>query len=44
MRLGSAVVTAQQIGMAAVLVLVMLIVYAFFRFTELGLRMRASGL
>jgi branched-chain amino acid transport system permease protein len=42
-RLGSAVVTAQQIGMAAVLVLVMLIVYAFFRFTELGLRMRAAA-
>jgi branched-chain amino acid transport system permease protein len=42
-RLGSAVVTAQQIGMAGVLVLVMLIVYAFFRFTELGLRMRAAA-
>jgi branched-chain amino acid transport system permease protein len=43
LRVGSAVVTAQQIGMAAVLVLVMLIVYAFFRFTELGLRMRAAA-
>ena len=41
--LGSAVVTAQQLGMAGVLVLVMLIVYAFFRFTELGLRMRAAA-
>jgi len=43
LRLGSAVITAQQIGMAGVLVGVMLVVYAFFRFTELGLRMRAAA-
>jgi branched-chain amino acid transport system permease protein len=43
LRLGSAVITTQQIGMAAVLVGVMLLVYAFFRFTELGLRMRAAA-
>src|SRR5919199_2571615 len=43
LRLGSAVITTQQIGMALVLVAVMLLVYAFFRFTELGLRLRAAA-
>jgi branched-chain amino acid transport system permease protein len=43
LRLGSAVVTAQQLGMAAVLVLVMVVLYAFFRYTPVGLRMRAAA-
>jgi branched-chain amino acid transport system permease protein len=41
LRLGSAVITTQQLGMAGVLIAVMLLLYAFFRFTALGLRMRA---
>jgi branched-chain amino acid transport system permease protein len=41
LRVGSAVITTQQLGMAGVLVAVMLVLYVFFRYTALGLRMRA---
>jgi branched-chain amino acid transport system permease protein len=43
-RLGSVVVTAQQIGAVAVVAVVMVVVGGFFRFTSLGLRMKAVAL
>jgi branched-chain amino acid transport system permease protein len=42
-EVGDAILTAQQLGMAATIMLVVAVVGAFFRFTQTGLRMRAAA-